>query len=413
MRILYHHRTRGTGVEGVHISGVIDSLKRLGHTVTEVALVSAAQGPKHREVGNEPRAMRTLMFSLAKHAPNKLFRIAELAYGCTAFWKIARVLRRETHDLLYERYSYFNFGGILASKLFRIPAILEVNIVTTLNDVRRLEFRRIARYIEEKLLRSADAIFVVSDFLKDHLVSRGVNADKIHVQPNAFSAAGERPAGSQVVDESLATLISGKVVIGFLGRLVPWYRLDCLLNVFHAIHRRYPNTCLMLVGDGTERRRLESMAGELGIDESVRFCGEMSHEQALGLLERIDIGVIPSTNPWGSPMKLFEYMGMGVPVVAPALDVITSVMHDGAHGRVFPFDDFAAMEAALEELIVDPDLRKQMGENARAHVMENHTWDRVARHIMSVANENVMEQRPWHQTGSAPSSAHRNAAACR
>jgi glycosyltransferase involved in cell wall biosynthesis len=397
MRILYHHRTRGTGVEGVHISGVIDSLKRLGHRVTEVALVSAAQGPKHREVGNEPRAMRTLMFSLAKYAPNKLFRIAELAYGCTAFWKIARVLRRETHDLLYERYAYFNFGGILASKLFRIPAILEVNIVTTLNDVRRLEFRRIARYVEEKLLRSADAIFVVSDFLKDHLVSRGVNADKIHVQPNAFSAAGERAgeraARSQVVDEPLAKLTSGKVVIGFLGRMVPWYRLDCLLNVFHAIHRRYPNTCLVLVGDGTERGLLESIADELGITESVHFCGETSHEEALGLLEMFDIGVIPSTNPWGSPMKLFEYMGMGVPVVAPALDVITSVMQDGAHGRVFPVDDFAAMEAALDELIADPALRKQMGENARAHVMANHTWERVARHIMSVANENVMERR--------------------
>ena len=52
-----------------------------------MALVSAEQGPKRREVVNKPRAMRTLMFSLAKHAPNKLFRIAELAYGCTAFWK--------------------------------------------------------------------------------------------------------------------------------------------------------------------------------------------------------------------------------------------------------------------------------------------------------------------------------------
>lgn len=400
MRILYHHRTRGTGVEGVHISGVIDSLKGLGHRVTEVALVSAARESRHRELEKKPRAMRKLMFSMAKYAPNKLFRIAELVYGCTAFLKIARVLRRERHDLLYERYAYFNFGGIVAGKIFRIPVILEVNIVTTLNDVRRMEFRAIARYIEEKLLHSADAIFVVSDFLKAHLVSRGVKEEKIHVQPNAFSAAGERAAGGgQVVNESLERLMSGRVVIGFLGRLVPWYRLDCLLKVFHSIHRRHPDTCLVLVGDGTERGLLESMAGELSIGESVHFCGEVSHEGALGLLEVFDVGVIPSTNRWGSPMKLFEYMGMGVPVVAPDLDVITSVMRDGAHGRIFPLDDFAAMERALEGLVVDPDLRKTMGEDARAHVMANHTWERAAENIMSVAYDNVMEKRESRHLG--------------
>lgn len=385
MRILYHHRTRRTGVEGVHIRGVIDGLQALGHRVTEVALISATPESSRREPARSPRALRRLLFSMARHAPNKLFRIAELVYGCTAFWKIGRIVRRERHDLVYERYAYFNFGGVLASKLLRVPVILEVNIVTTLNDVRRLELRAIARYIEDRLLRSADAIFVVSDFLKQHLIARGVSAEKIHVQPNAFSVTDERAAGGPPVEGALATRSAGKVVIGFLGRLLPWYRLDCLLRAFRSLHERYPDTCLVLVGDGTERAMLESLAGALGIRDSVHFCGEVSHEEALRLLALFDIGVLPSTNRWGSPMKLFEYMGMGLPVVAPDLDVVTSVMRDRAHGRVFPFDDFAAMERALEELLVDPDLRKRMGADARAHVLANHTWERVAENIMTVA----------------------------
>lgn len=393
MRILYHHRTRGTGVEGVHISGVIDGLKGLGHRVTEVALVSAAREPRRRESPREPRMLRKFLFSVAKHAPNKLFRVAELVYGCTAFWKLARTLCREKHDLLYERYAYFNFGGALASKLFRIPLILEVNIVTTLNDVRRLELRAIARFIEDRLLRAADSIFVVSDFLKNHLVARGVDEAKIHVQPNAFSPADVRTAvAGEIVSAPLEADTSRSVVIGFLGRLVPWYRLERLLDAFHSLHRRYPHTCLVLIGDGTERAMLEVIADDLDIRDSVIFCGEVSHEQALELLADVDIGVIPSTNPWGSPMKLFEYMGMGVPVVAPDLDVITSIMRDGVHGRIFPLDDFAAMERALEELIRDPELRWKLGENARAHVLANHTWDQVAKNIMSVACEDVVEQ---------------------
>ena len=65
----------------------------------------------------------------------------------------------------------------------------------------------------------------------------------------------------------------------------------------------------------------------------------------------------------------------------------------------FPFDDFEAMETVLDELIVVPDLRKQMGESARVHVMANHTWEGVARHIMSVANGKVMELRESREPG--------------
>jgi glycosyltransferase involved in cell wall biosynthesis len=98
-------------------------------------------------------------------------------------------------------------------------------------------------------------------------------------------------------------------------------------------------------------------------------------------------------------MKLFEYMGMGVPVVAPDLDVITSVMRDGAHGRIFPLDDFAAMERALEALVVDRELRKTLGESARAHVLANHTWAGVAETIMAVAREHVVEKREFRVLG--------------
>jgi len=358
-------------------------LRRLGHEVLEVAMIKE----KPDSAGNEEHArgnpMERAFHQAATHLPNKLFRVAELLYNPIALFKVSKALLKRKYDLIYERFAYFNFAGVLASRLFHVPLILEVNIITDLQDARRMELVRIARLIERRVIASADSIFVVSNYLKDRLVSQGLDRRKIHVQPNAFDMELEHPVGPS----DLALTLSGQVVIGFLGRLLPWYKLDRLVEVFNSIHRKKPETHLLFIGDGVERRALESMVVSLGLADHVTFCGEVSHVEALGLLQLVSIGVIPSTNVWGSPVKLLEYMGKGIPVVAPDLDVVTSIMSDGSHGKTFKYDDFEAFEEAVSCLVDDRELRQTMGENGRRHILENHTWDKVAENIVSVAED--------------------------
>lgn len=393
MKILYHHRTQRSGVEGVHISGLVNGLRDLGHEVVEVALVtesaSGRTGISEKKGGITKRLFRWI----SRHVPNKVFRMLEIGYNPLAFLKMTGAISRHRPDIVYERYAYFNFAGVLAARLKKVPLLLEVNVTTHLADVRQLELQWLGRIIERKVLEKADAIIVVSNYLKAHLSSLGIDESKIYVQPNAYTVqlAGKDAADS--LPEDVAGRLPGRVVIGFLGRLVPWYKLGSLLTAFHSVHSKYPHTFLLMIGDGTDRPLLQSMANQHGFNGDMYITGEVAHGQAMALLTSVNIGVIPSTNLWGSPMKLFEYMGQGIAVLAPDLDVITSVMTDGINGKTFVYDDFDDFERSLLTLVADDRFREELGKKARMHIVANHTWARVAENTISVA-DNLLSRRP-------------------
>jgi glycosyltransferase involved in cell wall biosynthesis len=81
-------------------------------------------------------------------------------------------------------------------------------------------------------------------------------------------------------------------------------------------------------------------------------------------------------------MKIYEYMAMGKPVVAPRLGPLADGIVDGGTGILFPRRDPAALQAALASLLGDEALRARMGANARAHVLAHHTWDRNAARVL-------------------------------
>jgi glycosyltransferase involved in cell wall biosynthesis len=385
MRILYHHRTRRTGVEGVHIRGVINGFRKLGHEVIEVALVKETTNSNPSRVSPSSSTLRSALIRLTECAPNIFFRIMEINYNLIAFLKITRQLLKNKCEFIYERYAYFNYAGVLAKKIFKIPLLLEVNIVTDLKDTRDLVFSTFARFVENRAILAADSVFVVSDHLKDCLVARGYAPAKIHVQPNGYDPDEEGVIAD--LPQAIRQAVAGKQVIGFLGRLLPWYRLETLIDIFHSIYSRNPNTHLMFIGDGKERANLEALTSKLNLSPQVTFCGEVNHPMALALLDLVDIGVIPSTNEWTSPVKLFEYMGKGIPVVAPDIESVTTVMCDGLTGKTFRHGDYGDFAEKIEYLIINPEERRQLGEQARKYILMNHTWEKVARNIIAVGEE--------------------------
>ncbi len=392
MKILYHHRTQRKLVEGVHISGVINGLLKLGHSVFELSLVKDSNAGKEAEKNNDDKKVSFIsgiFQKFAKNAPNILFRIAEIGYNFIAIIKFFKIILKEKPDIIYERYAYFNFSGVLVSKVLNVPLILEVNIVSEMQDTRAMALSWMALIIEKWVLSSASAITVVSDYLKDILLNEGITRP-IFVQPNAFSIdlAVEEITPANIQKETYDFVNhknENNIVIGFIGGLGKWYKLDSLIKVFNSLSSELPELRLIFIGDGILKRDLEAMVAHYSLIDKVHFCGRLARPQALALLKICDIGVIPSTNLWGSPMKLFEYMGMGLPVVAPDIKVITSIMKDGIHGRNFKYDDFNDLKAMLKSLIIDHDLRVKMGRQARNHILLNHTWDNVAKNVESIA----------------------------
>jgi glycosyltransferase involved in cell wall biosynthesis len=129
---------------------------------------------------------------------------------------------------------------------------------------------------------------------------------------------------------------------------------------------------LVVVGDGPERERLESLAAEVGAD--AEFVGEVDPEAVADYLRDSRVYVLPAVAGEGLPNAMLEAMAVGLPVVASDIAGIPDVVEDDENGYVVPPGDEAALRDRIERLCTDEAARARMGENARGYVEEHHSW---------------------------------------
>jgi glycosyltransferase involved in cell wall biosynthesis len=384
MNILFHFRTQGTGAEGVHITGMARAFRHLGHTVTFCSpsgidpTTTAGANP----FGASPKG---LLARLAAYAPKFLFEVLEIGYNGFAARRIGALLHRERFDLIYERHAFFLCATALLAKQRHVPLIVEVNELAGDQRVRAQPFLLpLARLADRITFHRARLIIVVSPHLQRRIEALGIPREKILVLPNAVDEqalqAGDDGSTIRKRHQCESTLI-----IGFAGWFVPWHRLDLLFRAFAPLARVEAALRLMIVGDGPLRGDLEAQAISLGVRDRVIFTGPVPHEAMPGYLAAMDVCVIPHSNAYRSPIKLFEYMAQGRPVVAPRAEPIELILRHGENGMLFPSEDEEGLRGQLAALIRDPDLRRRLGSRARLEVGEKYTWNRNAEQVLARA----------------------------
>ena len=390
MTILYHHRTQAVSVEGVHIRQIIKALRALGHTVDVIAppgvLVSDPGGPS---VPRAPSRRRRLWKAVSAGLPELWFEALELLHSLYAFVRLGTALRAKPYDLVYERYAIFNWAGLAQAKRHRVPFILEVNYTsrTELSRKRSRLLSGLALRIDRRLFRGADGLVVVSGELRRQLlVDFGVKPERIILLPNAADPSVFDP--STVNGEVRRTLgLETKRVIGFVGNFISWQGLDFLVQAMPAILREQPNAVFLFVGDGRQRPEIQARIRQLGLEPHTLFVGEVDHATLLEYIAAFDLAILPHSNTYGSPMKVFEYMAMGKPVVAPRLGPLEDAMTDGEEGLLFAPQDVEGMTRALLRLLTDEGLRRQMGSRARAKIVNERNWMHNARAVLRLHRE--------------------------
>jgi glycosyltransferase involved in cell wall biosynthesis len=387
MKILYHHRTMGRGAEGIHIASIVKALEALGH---EVVVVSPPGMNPLDGLGNVPLdksdarvgGLSLLWKLISRKAPQFFFELLEIFYNFHAIVRMKRILEREKIDFLYERNAYFLFAGAYISRKFGLPLAIEANEVVGIKRARGLVLKQLAASIEKYAFRRAKAIFVVSSYLHNRAASLVGDRVPVFVTPNAVDPAiFERSTRRDAIRSNFN--ISDKTVLGFAGWFDWWDRLDLLLEVLKSImDAGYGNVAAMLIGDGPLMSELKAKARKLDIDPAVVFTGPVARKNVIDYLDAVDIGVLPHSNEFGSPVVLFEMMALGKPVVAPSLMPIRDVVADNQNGLLFPPLDREALVRSVRTLIDGPELRLRLGSRAREIVMDRHTWVRNARKVV-------------------------------
>ena len=177
--------------------------------------------------------------------------------------------------------------------------------------------------------------------------------------------------------------LDSKMVIGFVGGFYPWHGVHLLLDILPEMAQKVPNVALLLVGEGPLKIFLQAKARQMGMASSIIFTGHVPHDNLPRYIAAFDIAVLPDSNDYGSPMKIYEYMAMGKPVVAPRLAPVEEGIIDGKVGLLFQKQDKAAMASAIMTLLQDKAKRLRMGEAAREHVL-NNTWKKNAERVIAL-----------------------------
>ncbi len=385
MNILYHHRTQGQGAEGNHIREVFHALKRLGHRLDMIS--PPGVDPLREAIGVEPKAkpsfIKNTLKTAARHWPQACFEAMELGYNFYASWQLYAYLKQHSADMIYERYAFFCKAPSLISKKFGIPHILEVNEISGIKRQRAQAMTGLCNRCEMEIFRNASAIIVVSDFLKNEIVARGIDAEKIFVMPNAINP-GDFDPDADVRGLRNEMNLQGKSVITFVGMFSGWDRLEFLLDSFAAVRRAVPAAHLVIVGDGKERATLMEQAKEKGVADGVTFTGKVPRAAVSRYIALADLCVLSGSNPFGSPMALFEYMAMGKPVVVPDYTPITAIVDHGVEGYVFPPDNGKLFIDHIVELLRNNEKRQAMSAAASKKIAGHFTWENNAKKIIQI-----------------------------
>lgn len=371
MKILIHHRTQGKGVEAVHVKGIARGMEECGH---EVRIVS----PPGVEISLD-ETKKGVVKSIARNVPQLFFECLELLHNLAAYSLLAQAKKDFGCDLLYDRYAFLGIAGSLAARAWKVPLAVEVNY-TASSDLgvrsRSKILSPLTRICESFAFTSASLLLPVSTKLARDLQACGCPEYAILVSPNAVDLSRFRQNGTAPAMLK-CRLFRQKpdIVIGFVGSFAPWHRVEMLIDSCIAVARCTDMKLgLVLIGEGGNRQSLENRAKMVPGNLDVVFPGFVPHSLLPEYIASMDVAVMPHSNDYGSPMKVFEYMAMGKPVVAPDLGPLRDTIDQGLDGLLFRPGSREGLAGALLHLMQQPGMREEMGRRARHRAENEHNW---------------------------------------
>jgi glycosyltransferase involved in cell wall biosynthesis len=381
MRIVYHHRTRGRHVEGVHIRGIVHALRELGHEVTVISFPGA--DPEHEPAIQAATGRGRLAGMIAK-MPGVLFEFLELGYNLVTLLRMGPAMSRLKPQLIYERYSLFLFATIWLARRKGIPLVLEINDSALVDRVRPLRLKGLARRLEAWCLRNCTGLVFISSYFRDQAEAAYGNIAPSVISPNAVDLARFDPSRFDHARLRAERGLAGRIVCGHIGVFAHWHGVDGFVEAIAARLAEVPQLALVFVGDGITLPAVRALVAERGLSDRVLLPGRVAHDEIASWIACMDYAVLPNSNHYGSPMKLFEFMGMGVAVVAPDYAPVAEVIGDGDTGWLFPRGETATCVQRVLDLAIREDERRRVGAAARDYIARERQWRNNAEQLLTL-----------------------------
>jgi glycosyltransferase involved in cell wall biosynthesis len=317
-----------------------------------------------------------------------LFGDARAVVRAGRFATTASKLPLDQYDLIVRLHRRFvNAGQHMARAA---PLVLKVEAIETREErewgVRRPGWARLTESVgERRLFRGADLLLPISTQVDEQLDRIGIPAQKRVVLPSGVDPTRFSPGTPDPRLMSELRMV-GRQRVGWVGGFRPFHGLELLPAFADLLHRDLPHAVLYLIGTGPLRREIErAMTGRTW----VRFVGAVPHEEIPRWLRCFDVAILPSTTkPFHySPLKFYEYLGCGIPVVASRVGDIEREVMDGEEALLVAPGDSGALAGGVRAVLTNPALRRRLALSGRRKAESDFSWHARASSLMDAICE--------------------------
>lgn len=357
----------------IHLLAVANALARAGNATLLIGV--AGHGPA-------PQELETLLFAHPGRSAGLERERRKLAFVNLVMEQAAARLEAFRPDAIYERLALFGIAGRTLADALGVPHVVEANALVAREEAawRGLRLRSLAQTREQRVLERADLCIAVSDELRTQIVASTPRARVVVVPNGVDTTRFDRLPDRDRARRTLGLPRTSRVV-AFVGSLRPWHGLEIGIR---ALTQLPEDVLLVVAGDGPERARLTRVADDAGVGGRVRWLGQRPHDKIPTVLAAADAAIAPYPASAGfafSPLKIFEYLAAGVPIVATDIGQVRTALANGRYGTLVPAGDVAALARGIRRAVT-PEARAA-AIDGRRHALRDHGWDARAATITS------------------------------
>lgn len=285
--------------------------------------------------------------------------------------------------------------AMIVSRRLEIPFVYEVRGLAEITRISRdKSYLGTAKYnnevfMETETANNSDFVFTLTQPMKDEMIKRGVNANKIFILPNCCNINKFQPRCRSLELAKELSIPKNVPVIGYIGTFVDYEGLEDLVAACVILKRRGAQFRLLIVGSEnvsiSEKGAITKTILELSKKENLKdwliLPGRVPHSEVERYYSLIDIAPFPR-KPWPvcemvSPMKPLEALAMEKAVVVSSVTALAQMIRNGETGLVYEKGDINSLSEVLYRLVNDLKLRKELGKNAREWVRRERSWVRT------------------------------------
>jgi glycosyltransferase involved in cell wall biosynthesis len=321
---------------------------------------------------------------------------AGLQAGSRDFGYLQNIVQHFQPEAIVYRTRLFNQAPFKVGKQNGIPVLCEINTLKTIENRINGHTRvtSLTKNAERRMIHEADAIFTVSNAIARQ-IERYCPQGPVHVIPNGVDVDVFNPDCYDKNKAKSRLGLNGKKVIGYVGSYKKWHGLDTTMETLSLLQKIDPSYHLILVGHGECSLQVNAMVSRLRLDHAVTQTGPVPHDAIGDIMAAFDVALMsyPVIDPfYFSPLKMFEYMAMGVCVVATAVGQIAEVISSGENGLLVSSPEPGQFAIAVQEAM---EQAASLGPAGRRHVMNHYSWQANARQVLETCRQMIKN----HHTG--------------